>query len=133
MKTINETEDLITDEVLEDIHSSIKGYEGSYFENMFFDLFNASYYIIGTYQAKEWLENVGSLNCVQIITDWENEHFGEVQFKEFNNFEKLASLAVYAVADELYQNMLNDLDFEQDDEITEDHIEAIQDYIAEGC
>lgn len=115
MKTLEQTTAQISEEVTARILDEIEQYEDSTYEDVFHDLFNSDYWIIGTYQAKEWLDEVGTLNCIQIITDWEKEVFGEVQFTEFDNPERIVNLVVYCVADTLWNEYLCDTDQEQDD------------------
>lgn len=115
MKTLEQTTTLISEEVTAQILDEIEQYDDSTYEDVFYDLFNSDYWIIGTYQAKEWLDKVGTLNCIQIITDWEKEMFGEVEFDEFDNPEKIVNLVVYCVADTLWNEMLWETNQEQDD------------------
>lgn len=131
MKTLEQTTNEIQQEVTALIVSDIEGYEGSTFEDLFFDLFNSDYYIIGTYQAKEWLDEKGALNCLQIMTDWERDVFGEVQFTDFDSPESIVNLTVYCVADRFYNDMLSDLDLDQDSEITPIEIETVTEYTEE--
>ena len=45
------------------------------------ELFNSDYYIIGNYQAKQWLEKheIDVFDAIGIVQDWEKEVLGEVK------------------------------------------------------
>tara|TARA_R110002012_G_scaffold35324_1_gene101016 strand:- start:100 stop:399 length:300 start_codon:yes stop_codon:yes gene_type:complete len=61
-----------------------------------FTMFNEDYYIIGYYQAEQWLKrhNIGTFEGIEICNDYEREHFGEVQ-STFEDAEKLVNHLVY--------------------------------------
>ena len=61
-----------------------------------FTMFNEDYYIIGYYQAQQWLKrhNIGELEAVAICNEYELDHFGEVQ-STFEDAEKLVNHLVY--------------------------------------
>jgi hypothetical protein len=61
-----------------------------------FTLFNEDYYIIGYYQAKQWLKkhDLDVFEAIGICNEYENEHFGEIN-TQFDNEEKLVNHLVY--------------------------------------
>ena len=76
-------------------------------EQNHFTMFNEDYYIIGYWNASEWLKkhNIGELEGVSICNEYELEHFGEVQ-TTFDNTEKLVNHLVYWFG----QDLCNELD-----------------------
>lgn len=80
--------------------------------------FNESYYVIGYYNASQWLER-HELDTFDVIADcieWEQDTFGEVILKpEDINSEKIVNLYTYIKGEEL----LNDLSAESVDELLE--------------
>ncbi len=63
------------------------------------EFFNTEYYIIGTYQAKEWLgKNV--FDVIEEIQEYENSNFGE-SYTDLSNPEKLVNMYVYIIGEEI--------------------------------
>jgi len=58
--------------------------------------FNEDYYIIGYYQAEQWLKkhDLNTFEAIEICNDAELENFGEIQ-TTFDNAEKLVNHLVY--------------------------------------
>ena len=65
------------------------------------EIFNTDYYIIGTYQAKKWLEeNVGVFEAIDEIKEYEQFHFGEVN-TDFSSPESVVNMYVYIKGNEI--------------------------------
>jgi len=65
-------------------------------EEIHFHAFNEGYYIIGYYQAEQWLKkhDLDTFDAIKICNDSELENFGEIQ-TTFDNAEKLVNHLVY--------------------------------------
>lgn len=88
------------------------------------DLFNSDYYIIGYYQAEEWLKkNTGVFNAIGIIQEYENDNFGEV-CTHLDSAEQVVNMIVYIAGEEILQNSKR-LQNKLDDRLTEEDIKAI--------
>lgn len=77
-------------------------------EQMFNDTFNADYYIIGTYEAKQALTQYGVFEALKQVTDRQMELVGEVTsefIKELTDPEKLANILYYTKAEELCEQL----------------------------
>jgi len=61
-----------------------------------FTMFNEDYYIIGYYQAEDWLKkhDLGTFEAIRICNEYEEENFGEIQ-TTFDNAETLVNHLVY--------------------------------------
>ena len=70
--------------------------------------FNEDYYIIGTYQAKEWLGNM-AFDVIEHIREYEQFHFGEVS-TDFSNPEKIVNMYAYIIGEEIVADYLNELE-----------------------
>ena len=68
-------------------------------------LFNEDYYIIGTFEAKEWLQNE-VFEIMEYVKDYEIDHFGE-SHTELTNPEKLVNTYVYILGEEILGELLN--------------------------
>lgn len=84
--------DLINDEVLTNGNR----------DDWHFHAFNEDYYIVGYYEASEWLKrhNVDPFEAVGICQDYEREHFGEVT-NIYDNSERAVNMLAYIYGEEL--------------------------------
>tara|TARA_R110000824_G_scaffold295738_7_gene484053 strand:- start:203 stop:562 length:360 start_codon:yes stop_codon:yes gene_type:complete len=64
------------------------------------EIFNTDYYIIGTYEAKKWIEKIGTFDVIGEIVDYETLHFGEVT-TDTTNPEKVANMYAYIKGEEI--------------------------------
>ena len=68
------------------------------FEELHHEAFNEDYYIIGYYQASEWLKShdVDSFEAIAYVIEQELNHFGESNIKPSDiNSERIVNLLVY--------------------------------------
>jgi hypothetical protein len=72
-----------------------------------FHAFNEDYYLIGYFQCSEWLKSheIGEFEAVGIITEYEEDNFGE-STKVYDNSEKAVNMLAYIYGEEL----LNEVD-----------------------
>ena len=76
---------------------------GTYGADLHNDLFNSDYYIIGRYQAEQWLiANTGVFNAIGIIQEYENMEFGEVN-TDLSEPEGVCNMIVYIAGEEVLQ------------------------------
>ena len=66
--------------------------------------FNTDYYIIGTYQAKQWCGDE-VFNIIETIRDYEDMHFGEVT-TDFSDPERIVNMYAYIVGEEVVSEWL---------------------------
>jgi hypothetical protein len=83
----------------------IKRYDGSELEELHYHLFNEDYYIIGYYQAQQWLDQHGIsvFEALETIREYEQFLFGE--FKSYKNAEETVNMLVYIYGEELLSEM----------------------------
>lgn len=63
------------------------------------EIFNTDYYIIGRYQAEQWLiNNYGIFSAIGEIKDYEMDNFGEVT-TDLSEAEKVVNMFVYIVGE----------------------------------
>lgn len=87
-------------------------------------LFNTDHFIIGTYQAGQWLdENVGALQAIAAIQTYERDNFGEV-YTDFGNAEAVCNMFTY-IAGEHLLNESDTLRAFWDERLTENNIDDI--------
>lgn len=81
-----------------------KDYDVSELHN---DVFNTDYYIVGRYQAKQWL-GADAFDCIGDIQEYENLHFGEVS-TDLSEPEQVVNMWVYVqgyeIIDECYEDV----------------------------
>ena len=71
------------------------------------DLFNSDYYIIGYYNAEQWLGN-NVFECIGIIKEYEQDNFGEVT-TDFSNSENVVNMYVYIIGEEILEGVIKDI------------------------
>ena len=70
------------------------------------DIFNIDYYIIGTYQAKQWLGHM-AFDVINIIKEYEQDNFGEV-YTDFSQPEHVVNMYVYIVGEEIISEAMEE-------------------------
>lgn len=80
------------------------------FSELHNECFNQDYYIIGYYQASQWLKKHGidAFEAIQYVIDYEKNNFGEVNTKI--NSEAIVNMYVYIEGEALISNLDIDLD-----------------------
>ena len=67
--------------------------------------FNEDYYIIGTFNAKQWLGNM-AFDVIGIIRDYEKDNYGEL-FTDISNPEKVVNMYAYIVGEQVVYEWKN--------------------------
>jgi len=70
-------------------------------------IFNTDYFLIGYYQCEQWLKD-RTFECIEIIQEYEKEHFGEV-LTDLSSSENVVNMYTYIVGEELLYSMEDDL------------------------
>jgi len=75
-------------------------------EDWHFHAFNEDYYIIGYYNASEWLKrhNIDSFEAIQICNQYEIDNFGETSNK-YDNSESVVNMLAYIYGEELINEL----------------------------
>ena len=77
-------------------------------DDLHYHAFNTDYYIIGRYEAKQWLSDE-VFEVINIIKEYENDIFGEVT-TDFSEPEKIVNIYVYIVGEQIVNNYINSLE-----------------------
>ena len=113
-------------ELLEHIINTIKDCDITNFEELHHEAFNTDYYIIGYYNAEQWLKqhDISAFEAIADIIEWERDNFGEVTLKsEDINAESIVNKYVYTLG----ENLLAEFDLDQDQDSLLDNLnEAMQ-------
>ena len=80
-------------------------------DDLHHDVFNTDYYIIGRYEAKQWLGNE-VFNIIEIIKEYEQFNFGEIH-TDFSEPEKIVNMYVYIIGEEIVQDYRDQLDSQE--------------------
>jgi hypothetical protein len=108
MKTQNQTNEELKSLIIDAINEN--RLNDKPVSEMHNEVFNTDYFIIGRFEAEQWLINNGGIfNAIEIIKDYENDNFGEVN-TDFSEPEKVCNMYVYILGEEL----INGLKFIQD-------------------
>ena len=121
------TEYFTDDEIKEILLDNLDGYKGidSYtFDDVFNDLFNSDYYIIGYKEAEEALQEYGVFKALEEVQEFDVENFGEWD-TDYADPEKVANMLEYIHASEYMQDMLNRAGIYLDDETTAENVNKL--------
>tara|TARA_R100000995_G_scaffold84894_2_gene65596 strand:+ start:4683 stop:5042 length:360 start_codon:yes stop_codon:yes gene_type:complete len=75
-------------------------------EDLHHDCFNTNYFIIGTYQAKQWLGDE-VFNIINFIKEYEMDNFGEVS-TDFSDPEKVVNMYAYIIGEQVVYEYINE-------------------------
>ena len=69
-------------------------------EDWHYHLFNEDYYIIGYYNAEQWLKEhgVSAFEAIQVCQDYERDNFGEC--RAYDNAESVVNMYTYILGEE---------------------------------
>lgn len=96
------------EEAIEAIIEALEdGYCG-YYCDLHNEVFNTDWYIIGTYEAKQALKEYDVFEAIELVQEFEEFHFGEVN-TDLGNPEKLINMVYYVVGDGVICEM-NDIE-----------------------
>ena len=91
------------DEIREHAIDKLKDLKGSNIHgcDLHNEIYNTDYYIIGTYQAKQWC-GAETVNIIETIREYEQDNFGEVN-TDFSDPEKVVNMYAYIVGETVLQ------------------------------
>jgi hypothetical protein len=128
----SEIKDVLTDWLDETKHH--QGFDFSWYINklisdgdLHHEVYNTDYFIIGTYQAKEWMGNE-AFNIIGLIKDYEQDNFGEVS-TDLSCPERVVNMYAYIIGEEVVRDFI---DNEWDAEEHEEELEEEQPELVEG-
>ena len=79
------------------------------------EIFNTDYYIIGRYQAKEWLGS-DAFDCIYDIQEYETLHFGHV-VTDLSEPERVVNMYVYIIGEQILESVAIEVIEENDDHL----------------
>jgi len=106
----DEIKDHFDDYLNENLDYLKEDYPTSWKDDLHHYAFNEDYYIIGTYQAKQWLGD-HAFEVIDIIKDYEQDNFGQVS-TDFSDPEKVVNMYAYIVGEQIVYDYLEQLDSE---------------------
>jgi hypothetical protein len=71
-----------------------------YTSDLHHNVFNMDYYIIGSSDAEEALEEVGTFKAIKKVQDYEKFNFGEIT-TDLSDPEKVANMLFYIIGEEI--------------------------------
>jgi len=84
------------------------GYTG-YYCDLHDIVFNSNPYIIGTYRAKQLLDEYGVWEAIEEIQTYEKTHFGRT-YTDFSNPEHVANMLYYIIGEEALYELMDGID-----------------------
>lgn len=93
------------------------------------EVYNTDYFIIGRYQAEQWLtKNYGIFNAIDKIKEYEESNFGEVN-TDLSEAEHVCNMLVYIIGEEVLsesETLRNNWDNKLSDEDCQEIIREIE-------
>ena len=103
---MNLKEKAMREEAREQIIECLKnGYTG-YYNDLHDHVFNTNYYIIGTREAKEALEEYGVWDAIRKVQEYEKDTFGEI-YTDLSDPEKLVNMLYYIIGEEVLWELVD--------------------------
>ena len=101
---MNAKHDEMRRDAIEAIFDTLEsGYDG-YYCDLHNEVFNTDYYIIGTWQAKEALNEYDVFDAIETVREYEKSNFGEV-YTDVTNPETLVNMLYYIIGEEVISDM----------------------------
>ena len=117
------TDDEIKETLLNNL-DSYKGIEDYTFDDVFNDLFNSDYYIIGYKEAADALKEYGIFKALEEVQRWDVANFGHWD-TDYTDPEKVANMLEYIHASEYMQDMLGRACLEMYNETTTKNVNKL--------
>lgn len=102
----------------------LEGLAGTYGCDLHNAIFNSDYFIVGTWNAKQWLEEYGVFKAIGLVKAYEEMNFGEI-LTDLSNPEKLANMTAFILGEEWLMQS-DTLRLNWDSRLSEDDINEIK-------
>ena len=122
----------INQEISSYIASSISDFIGTDIDELHHELFNASYYIVGYYQAEQWLKQHGlsAFDAIDFVQEYERNNFGETYTKI--KAEAIVNMLAYIVGEQLLWECLRNCPTDDSDRyLTDERAQLMAEYCTE--
>ncbi len=103
---MNKKEQEMRKEAREAIIEALKDSYSGYYCDLHHEVFNTDYYIIGTYKAKEALNEYGVFEAIEKVQAYEKDNFGEI-YTDLSDPEKLINTLYYIIGEEVLSEMMD--------------------------
>jgi hypothetical protein len=101
----NKTEKEIKNYIVDFLSTNLEYAEDYYREDLHNKIFNTDYFIIGCFDAEEWLKNYpGIFDAIETIKEYEQNNFGEVS-ADFSESEHVCNMYTYICGEEVLYNL----------------------------
>lgn len=101
---MNAKHDEMRRDAIEAIIDTLESGYSDYYCDLHNEVFNTDYYIIGTWQAKEALNEYDVFDAIETVQDYEKSNFGEV-YTDVTNPEALVNMLYYIIGEEVISDM----------------------------
>lgn len=123
--------------ILDYIAANAMDYESNNcLDDVFNNLFNSNYWIIGTFKASQELNNFdgyehettldGVFGAIEFVKNYEQQEFGEVQADDISDPEKLSNLVAYIMGENTFNEILDKTGLDMDDMASRENLEKIK-------
>ncbi len=106
---MNKKELKMREEAREAIIEALRNGYTEYYCDLHNEVFNTSYYIIGTYEAKKALEEYGVFDAIEKVQTYEKDNFGEV-YTDLSDPEKVVNMLFYIISEEVLYEIMDGIE-----------------------
>ena len=103
----NKKEESMREEARERIINCLKNHYTGFYCDLHHEVFNTSYYIVGTWEAKKALMEYDVWEAIDKVQTYEKDMFGEV-FTDLSDPKKVINLLFYIIGEEVMHEMLDE-------------------------
>jgi hypothetical protein len=108
-KVYNTKEQEMREEARAAIIEALEDGYNRYYCDLHNEVFNTDYYIIGTEQAEEALEEYGVFDAIEKVQTYEKDNFGEI-YTDLSDPEKLINMLYYIIGEEVLFEMMDGIE-----------------------
>lgn len=105
---MNYTEKELKEYALSEVIEKLKDGFSGYYSDLHNEVFNTSYFIIGTYKAERALEEYGTFAAIETVSTYLSDNFGEIDSDTIRDPEKLVNMLYYIIGEGVISDILND-------------------------
>ena len=87
-------------------------------DDLHHEVFNTDYYIIGTYQAKQWLGD-RAFDVIETIQEYNQDNFGEEYTHSLGTAEEVVNMYAYIIGEEVVNEWREKVNSQYDDVLTD--------------
>lgn len=104
---MNYTEKDLKERALSEVIEELKDGFSGYYSDLHYEVFNTTYFIIGTYKAERALEEYGTFDAIGTVSTYMKDNFGEIDADTILDPEKLVNMLYYIIGEGVISDIID--------------------------